>query len=196
MKQVLVVLLAVGLLGGCGRAQGVADTRRALERTGYRYVDVSLRTGGGIGVARIEAAAGTLGAGPAAEVAWNTLPVRFDQLIVALGSETEAFNYQELADRFGPRDRSLDGRQVDEEVIESGVKLMLLLSAGALLSVGAVVAIALVALRAGGRARLMTPADGRGRGARQAEGPTSGLGAASLTAEVPAESEGDEAIPS
>ena len=165
----------------------MADTRRALERTGYREVDVSLRTGGGIGVARIEAAAGTLGAEPAAEVAWNTLPVRFDQLIVALGSETEAFSYQDLADRFGPRDPSLDGRQVDEEVVESGLKLMLLLSAGALLSVGAVVAVALLALRAGKRAR---------RGTRQAEGPTSGLGAASLTAEVPAESEGDEAIPS
>ena len=196
MRRVLVVLLAIGLLAGCSRAQGVADTRRALERTGYRDVDVSLRTGGGIGVARVEAAAGTLGHGPAAEVAWDTLPVRFDQLIVALGTETEAFSYQELAGRFGPRDPSLDGRQVDEEVVESGLRLMLLLSAGALLSVGAVVTIALLALRAGRRARSHDARRRAWRGARQAEGPTSGLGAASLTAEVPVESEGDEAIPS
>ena len=185
MKRVLAVLLV--LLAGCGRAQGVADTRQALERAGYRDVEVTLSTGGGIGVARVEAAAGTLGTGPAAEVAWDTLPVRFDQLVVALGEENEAFSYEDVAGRFGARDPSLDGRQVDEEVVESGLKLMLLLSAGALLSVGVVVATAVLAVGAGRRAR---------RGAAQAEGPASGLGAASLTAEVPGESEGDAAIPS
>ena len=132
----------------------MTDTRRALERAGYRYVDVTLRTGGGIGVARVEAA------GPeapptdtAAQVAWTNLPVRFDQLVVALGDQTAAFSYEDLAGRFGPRDPSLDRRQIDEEVVRSGVTLMLLLSAGALLSVAAVVVTGVLALRAARRAR-------------------------------------------
>ena len=85
MKRVLAVLLV--LLAGCGRAQGVADTRQALERAGYRDVEVTLSTGGGIGVARVEAAAGTLGTGPAAEVlklAASRLARRTDEMLDAL----------------------------------------------------------------------------------------------------------------
>jgi hypothetical protein len=100
-------------------------------------------------------------------VAWTTLPVRFDQLVVALGDRTTSFTYLDLAGRFGPRDPSLDRKQVDEQVVRSGLQLMLLLSAGAMLSVGVVVAIGLVALRAARRGR------------RQLAGPTSGLDAGS-----------------
>ncbi|HWI03768.1 MAG TPA: hypothetical protein VNT52_08080, partial [Acidimicrobiales bacterium] len=128
--------LAVLVLAGCGRAAGVADTRRALEGAGYQQVDIDLRARGGIGVARVEAAPGGPPAEMGAEVVWDTLPVRFDQLIVALGDAATAFSYEDLAGRFGPRDRSLDGKQVDEQVVRSGLHLMLLLSAGALLSVG------------------------------------------------------------
>jgi hypothetical protein len=164
----------------------VADTRQALDRAGFRDVAISLRTGGGIGVARIDAAAqGAPPAEEAAAVAWTTLPVRFDQLVVALGDRTVSFGYQDLAGRFGPRAASLDARQVDEEVVESGLKLMLLLSAGAMLSGGAVVALGLVALRKVRRAQA---------NADQA-GPTSGRGDVSPSAGVPGASDGP-AIPS
>ena len=153
VRPVLALLAVALLLAGCGRAQGVADTRRALEGSGYHDVEVILRTGGGIGVARVEVAAGGPPADTAARVAWTTLPVRFDQLVVALGDETAAFSYEDLAGRFGPRDSSLDGRQIDEEVVRSGLKLMLLLSGAALLSVGAVVVTGLLALKAARRAR-------------------------------------------
>jgi hypothetical protein len=182
------LLAAVLLVAGCGRAQGVTDTRRALEGAGYREVEVTLRTGGGIGVARVEAAAKD--APPterAAEVAWATLPVRFDQLVVALGDQSASYSYEELAGRFGRRDASLDRRQVDQEVVESGLKLMLLLSGAAILSVGAVVVTGLLALRAGRRAR---------RSVLQAEAPGSGLGAASAMAEGAAASETPDEMPS
>ena len=153
MQRLVALFAVVVLLAGCGRAEGVADTRRALEGAGYRSVEVILRTGGGIGVARVEAAPGAPPAETAAQVAWTTLPVRFDQLVVALGDQTAAFSYEELAGRFGPRDSSLDGRQIDEEVVRSGLRLMLLLSGAALLSVGAVVVTGLLALKAAGRVR-------------------------------------------
>lgn len=132
----LAVLACALALAGCGTARGVDDTRRALERAGYREVEVTLRSGGGIDVARVDGAPeGAPPAEQAAEVVWNTLPVRFDQLVVALGTDTTLFGYEALAGRFGPRAPSLDRRQVSEEVVEDGLELVLLLSAGAVLSV-------------------------------------------------------------
>ena len=152
-RQLAVLALALVALAGCGRAQGVDDTRRALEGAGYREVRVDLRAGSGIGVARVDTAPGGPPPETAARVIWETLPVSFDQLIVAAGGVTTPFSYENLAGRFGPRDSSLDGKQIDEQVVRSGLKLMLLLSAGALLSVGFVVVTALAGIRAMRRAR-------------------------------------------
>jgi hypothetical protein len=152
VKRLAALLACIVALGACGRAQAVADTRRGLEEAGYREVDVDLRTGGGIGVARVGAAEGP-DAQEAARVAWSTLPVRFDQLVVTVADQVTTFSYEDLERRLGPRDAALDGKQVDEEVVESGLRLMLLLSAAALVSVGAVVATGLLAVKAARRAR-------------------------------------------
>lgn len=153
-RRRLVLALAAGLaLFGCSRAEGVKDTRRALEGAGYRHVAIDLRTGGGLGVARVNADGGGPAAETAAGVVWRTLPVRFDQLIVTLGDQVASFGYEELTRQFGPRDPSLDGEQIDEQVVRSGLKLMLLLSAGAVASVGLVVVSALAVVRATRRAR-------------------------------------------
>ena len=152
-RRLAVVALVLVALAGCGRAQGVADTRRALEGAGYRNVDIDLRAGSGIGVARVDTAPGGPAPDTAARVVWETLPVRFDQLIVAVGGAASPFSYEDLIGRFGPRDPSLDGKQIDEQVVRSGLKLMLLLSAGAVLSVGFVVVTALAGIRAMKRPR-------------------------------------------
>jgi hypothetical protein len=153
VRRLAAAVLLVLLLAGCGRAQGVTDTRQALEGAGYTAVDIDLRAGSGIGVARVTAAPGGPPADTAAGVVWRTLPVHFDQLIVAVGDASTPFSYEELAGRFGPRDPSLDGKQVDEQVVRSGLRLMLLLSAGALLSVALVVVTGLAVVRATRRAR-------------------------------------------
>lgn len=153
IRRLALVLAAVLALAGCSRAQGVSDTRRALEGAGYREVEIDLRAGSGIGVARVDTAPGGPAPERAAEVVWETLPVRFDQLVVAVGGPATPFSYEELNDRFGPRDPSLDGKQVEEQLVRSGVRLMLVLSAGALLSVGLVVVSALAVVRATKRAR-------------------------------------------
>jgi hypothetical protein len=153
IRRAAAVALCALVLAGCGRAEGVDDTRRALENAGYLDVEIELHAGNGIGVARVTAASGGPPADTAAGVVWRTLPVRFDQLIVASGDASTPFSYEELADRLGPRDPSLDGKQVDEEVVRSGLWLMLLLSAGAILSVGLVVVTGLAVIRATRRAR-------------------------------------------
>jgi hypothetical protein len=153
VRRLAVAGLLLLALAGCGRAQGVTDTRGALEGAGYAEVEIDLRAGSGIGVARVAAAPGGPPADIAAGVVWRTLPVRFDQLIVAVGDAATPFSYEELAGRFGPRDPSLDGKQVDEQVVRSGLRLMLALSAGAILSVGLVVITGLAVVRATKRAR-------------------------------------------
>ena len=151
-RRLALALAAMLALTACSRAEGVKDTRRALEGAGFRNVDIDLRAGSGVGVARVGTASGPA-PDTAAKLVWETLPVRFDQLIVAVGDVTAPFSYEDLAGRFGPRDPSLDGKQIDEQVVRSGLRLMLLLSAGALLSVGFVVVTALAGLRAVRRAR-------------------------------------------
>jgi hypothetical protein len=152
-RRLAVLALAFVALAGCGRAEGVRGTRRVLEEAGYRNVHIDLRTGGGLGVARVGADPGGPAVETAAGVVWRNLPVRFDQLVVTLGGEVSTFGYEELAGRFGPRDPSLDGKQVDEQVVRSGLKLMLLLSAGAVISVALVVMTGLAVIRATKRAR-------------------------------------------
>jgi hypothetical protein len=180
-------LLLLLVLAGCANAQGATDARRALERAGFQEVDLTLRSAGGIAVARVDVGPGSPPPDQAAEVIWATLAVRFDQLVVSEGAEAASFSYQALAGRFGPRDPALDRKQVDEEVVRNGLTLMLLLSLGALLSVGAVVGAVVLVLR---KAR---------RRIGQAEGPTSGAGADSPIMGALSEEaavEGPEAIPS
>ena len=186
-RPALAVLLVV--LAACGGAEGVADTRRALEGAGFAAVDVTVRSGGGIDVVRVDAGTGSEPA-RAAQVLWTTLPVRFDQLVVSLAptGRSDGYSYASLVEQFGARDPRLDRKQITDQVVRDGLDLMLLLTFAALLCIAGVVALGLLAVRA---------ARGRQDPDDQAEGPISGLGAGSLTAADPvAEAEGPEAIPS
>ena len=187
VRRAAVIVLLL-LLAGCGRAEGVTDTRRALERAGFAPVDVTVRSGGGIDVVRVDAS----GEDPdrAAEVVWDTLPVRFDQLVVTLGAGPSTYGYEDLTQRFGARDPDLDRKQVSDQVVRDGLDLMLWLTLAALLSVGGVVALGVLVLRGARRTRRPAADD-------QAEGPASGAGddVASPTAGASA-TEGPEAIPS
>ena len=198
-----VVVALVGLaLAGCSNVRGVAATRDALEQVGYRDVDVDFRSGGGIDLVRVDAVP-VDGAPPdqqrievAAGEVWRTLPLRFDRLQLSIQvpgyTGGAIYSYEDLAGLFGARPQGLDRRQLGDEVVASGLKLVVLLSIGALLSVGLVVALTLFALRNVRRRRSAA----RGE-AGQAEGDGSfpGLAEASPTAGASA-AEGEDAIPS
>jgi len=142
-------------LVGCGNVRGVDSVRSALAEAGYGDVAVSFRSGGGIDLVRIDASAVAapdsrrLDQGAAA--VWSSLPFRFDRLRLSVtapdGAADATYGYEQLAQLLGPRPAGLDRRQVGDEVVVSGLKLVVLLSVGALLSVGLVLAVVLFALR-------------------------------------------------
>ena len=188
VRRAALVALALLVCAACGRAEGVADTRRALEGAGFTEVDVTVRSGGGIDVVRVDAQGGE--PDEAAEVVWDTLPVRFDQLVVALGPSAASYGYEGLVERFGARNPDLDRKQVSDQVVRDSLDLMLWLTLAALLSVGGVVALGLLVLRTSRRTRRPGAGD-------QAEGPASGPGDAEASPTAGASAtEGPEAIPS
>lgn len=151
-RGVVLVLLLCGLtLVGCRNVQGVPAARAALEEAGYRNVDISFRSGGGIDLVGVMAIGDPVELRAVAASVWATLPFRFDRLHVTVSTAGQVgdrtFSYEQLTGEFGPRPRGLDRRQVGDEVVVSGLKLVVLLSVGALLSVGLVLGLILVALR-------------------------------------------------
>jgi predicted small secreted protein len=188
-------------LPGCRTIQDLRATGRALERAGYRDVAVSARSGGGVDVVTVHAAAAP-GQDPdrAAGVVWRTLAVRFDRLVVWVGTgPASSYAYDDLAVRFGPRDPALDRGQVGDAVGNRRAPLLATLALGALLAGAGLLSGGLLVRRGlrAGSASPGRPSRGRSRGGRdQAEGPSSGPGDASPTAEASVEAEGPEAIPS
>ncbi|MDQ2825825.1 MAG: hypothetical protein M3Y04_02475, partial [Actinomycetota bacterium] len=204
-------------LAGCRNVRGVAEVRTALGQAGYGDVTVSFRSGGGIDLVRIDATAAQapddqrMQQGAAA--VWSSLPFRFDRLRLSVTAPERAvdvtYSYEQLAGLFGPRPPGLDRRQVGDEVVVSGLKLVVLLSVGALLSVGLVLGLTLFALRNVRRRRRRLPDDGSlpislfGEPEPEADDPSQTVGAspaagASLAVEPSptSEAEGPEAIPS
>ncbi|HJV09091.1 MAG TPA: hypothetical protein VJ653_05400, partial [Acidimicrobiales bacterium] len=69
-RRLAAIALCAMVIAGCGRAEGVDDTRRALEDAGYLDVEIDLRAASGIGVARVAAAPAGPPAERGAEVVW------------------------------------------------------------------------------------------------------------------------------
>jgi len=191
-RRLAAILVCVLALAGCRNVHGVPETRAALERAGYRDVDVAFRSGGGIDLVRVDAVSATGELEPGAAAVWGTLPFRFDQLHLSVEAPDRTvaatFTHERLTGLFGPRQPGLDRRQVGDEVVESGLKLMVLLSAGALLSVALVLGLTLLALCGVRRRRRSTDDQDDG------DGSFPGLEDASPTAG--AASEGPDSIPS
>lgn len=187
----VVVVVCSTALAGCRNVRGVARARQAVEEAGYRDVDVSFGSGGGVDVVKVDAFRPDGAPDPVAVAGavWGSLPLRFDRMRVAVsgpsGTATAVYDHDQLRARFGPREPGLDRRQVGDAVVTSGLKLFLALSVAALLSVALVVAMTLAVVRAA-----------RGQRRRAADGDDQAGAEPSDVLGVPDEAEGPEAIPS
>lgn len=124
----LVVALgtAAAALGGCRTFDAIGDTRTALERAGYRDVDVGFSDIEGVEQLEVEVTTSSFEGGPdgqanqAAGIVWTTFPLRFDRLRVeATTPETSAvtvMGYQDLESRFGPRAPGFDRHKVGDDI--------------------------------------------------------------------------------
>ncbi|HTJ77320.1 MAG TPA: hypothetical protein VL337_18335 [Acidimicrobiales bacterium] len=172
MRRVAALVLCGLGLAGCGGGADYRASRRALERAGYRSVSVTVRSGAGLVVARVDGhPPGGASPDDAAATVWRTLPVRFDQLVLDTVPAHPSYRYQDLVARFGPRDPSLD-RAPTQHTARS--QLLGVIVVGAVLAgAGLVVGVALV------RRGLRAPPEQLD----QAEGSASGFGTPSPMAE-------------
>ena len=191
MRRILAGVAVCGLaLAGCGGAASFATTRRALEQAGYRKVSITVRSGGGVVVARVDGrSADGAGPDPAAEIVWRTLAVRFDQVVLAVVPASPILRYDDLRARFGPRDPSLDQRPPAESSGRTRSELLAVVVLGAALAGAGAVAGTLLIRRSLRMGR---------RQLDQAEGPGSALGAGAPSPRADGSADAEEAgeIPS
>lgn len=136
----VVAVFAALVTAGCGNL-GVADELATrLEYEGHTAVNVSLLsqqdgdvvlvTARGNRTLADEDAAASIGL-----TVWSTLPRKFDRMEISVGQHDMAAAYQELGQRYGPRDPALDNRPITTNtgkiVVPLGIGAgVLLLAAG------------------------------------------------------------------
>ncbi|HVF13669.1 MAG TPA: hypothetical protein VM942_03665 [Acidimicrobiales bacterium] len=156
------------LLGACTTIRGLIETEEALTGAGYTDVEMGFDSAEGfnqidINVRPPSSAEGDAedAAERAAEVVWNTFPLRFDILRVDLLGPFEGFRttytYGEMAEIFGARDPALDEKELGDDVVRTGVGVAVVLLVGGLLFVGAVVLAIVLGVRASRRRKSVTP---------------------------------------
>lgn len=114
------LLLLLGV-AGCGSSDVANELATRLQYEGYHNLSVKLvgnqpagdlvvvRARGNVALSDEEAIESLQ------NVIWNSLPRRFDLLDIWVGSVQRQATYQQLSQRFGPRDRSLDENRIGTE---------------------------------------------------------------------------------
>lgn len=138
----LLVLLA---LGGCGSADVANDLATRLQYEGYSNLSVNLNADQPMGDVVTVRARGNVGLSDeeAIEslqtVIWNSLPRQFDALDIRVGKVHRISTYQQLSQRFGPRDRELDQRQIGTRA--TTVLIVVALAVGLLVALVVMIAV-------------------------------------------------------
>lgn len=150
-RPVLVLgLLVLLVVTGCSSAGVADDLATRLQYEGYNDVDVQLQATSdgdlvtirsrGILTQSDEEAVDSL-----QTAIWNSLPRKFDTLDIRVGTVQRKASYQQLSQRFGPRDRTLDERRIATDV--SAVMITLSIIAGIVVVLLALLALMLVRRR-------------------------------------------------
>ena len=141
------LLVLLGLLGltACATADLSDDLETRLQFEGYQNLSVSMTTDRPGDVVTVRARGNiALSDEEAIEnlqnIIWNSLPRRFDSLDIQVGMVHSVADYQQLSQRFGPRDRVLDEQRMGTDA--SKVLIWVFLGVGLLVLLVAAVAVA------------------------------------------------------
>lgn len=144
--------LALGLLallatGGCGASEDANNLATQLEYEGYNNLSVRMdkdQPAGDIVVVRARgnvALSDEEAIDSLQSVIWSSLPRRFDVLDIRVGSIHNQSSYQQLSQRFGPRNPALDQQRIGTDV--STVVIAVSLAVGLVAALAALLAIAM-----------------------------------------------------
>jgi ABC-type microcin C transport system permease subunit YejE len=118
-RGALALLLPVLLCAvGCASADTTKDLFTQLQYEGYNDLSIGMTSEQSTGDVVMVYARGhnAFSDEDAIEslqtVIWNSLPRRFDTLDIRVGSAQRRASYQQLSQRFGPRDLALDGQRI------------------------------------------------------------------------------------
>jgi len=139
------LLLLLGV-AGCGSSDVANELATRLQYEGYHNLSVKLASNQPAGDVVVVRARGNVALSDEEaieslqNVIWNSLPRRFDLLDIRVGSVQRQASYQQLSQRFGPRDRALDEHGIGTDTstvviaISVGTGMLMLLVASAALT--------------------------------------------------------------
>lgn len=109
------------LLAGCGALSTALDMSGRLGRDGFQDCSVQLNSSNGRDIVEVTFAGHrTLRGEPAidraAEIVWDELPLRFDEIVVTGGRDTFSMQRQDVEAAYGPRNPALDKRGIGQEI--------------------------------------------------------------------------------
>lgn len=143
-RGALAVCFAVLLgLPGCAGADLSKEMSTRLQYEGYQDLSFSMASDRPLGDVVTVRARGNIALSDEEAIEslqtliWNSLPRRFDVLDIRVGAVRDEATYQQLSQRFGPRDRALDQRRIGTDasrvaIIVSAVVGLHVLLGGAL----------------------------------------------------------------
>jgi hypothetical protein len=158
MKRALGVLAAVVLalaLGGCGTVRSTIDVYRTMRDSGYQNINVRFNANNSSDTIVVRASGGPSEdpEGKAAQIVWERFRFKFDQVDVRInGRERQLFSRSELQARFGPRPAGMD-RDLTKDVFRT----IGIVAAVAVVFMGAVALVIVLAIRSSRRRRPPAP---------------------------------------
>jgi hypothetical protein len=141
----LAVVLAAGLLAGCGTVSALVDTTNALRSAGYSSPNVSIDANNDaidVSVAAAVAPTPTV-ARDVARVVWNSFHERFDVLDVTVHGSgpdvTASYSFDQLVQLFGARPAAWNRTSVRSGALQAGVVTIVVVAVVVALAVVVVV---------------------------------------------------------
>jgi len=109
------------LLAGCGALSTALDMAGRLGREGFSDAKVELNSRNGRDTVEVafsghRSLQGDPAIDRAAEIVWDELPLRFDELVVTTGGDSFSMERPDIEAAFGPRKPALDERSIGQEI--------------------------------------------------------------------------------